>query len=74
MKDIDHRSTTVVTIDFEGVDADTIEAVLRDNGIVDVFGYRKLGRNQLRIACFPNVEPTDVERLVAAIDHIVERL
>lgn len=74
VKDVDYRSTTVVTIDFDGADADTIEGVLRANGIVDVFGYRKLGRNQLRVACFPNIEPSDVERLVAAIDHIVERL
>lgn len=68
------RSTTVVTIDFEGVTADDIEAVLRANGIVDVFGYRKLGRNQLRVSCFPNIEPADVERLVASIDYVVERL
>jgi phosphoserine aminotransferase len=74
VKDVDYRSTTVVTIDFDGVDADAIEAVLRANGIVDVFGYRKLGRNQLRVACFPNIEPSDIERLVTAMDHVVERL
>ncbi len=69
------RSMTVVTIDLtDEVSADTVEAVLRANGIVDTFGYRKLGRNQLRIACFPNVEPDDVATLTGAIDHIVERL
>jgi phosphoserine aminotransferase len=74
VKDLHHRSPTVVTIDFDGVDADTIEGVLRSNGLVDVFGYRKLGRNQLRVACFPNIDTADVERLAASIDYVVERL
>ena len=74
VKDPDYRSTTVVAIDFAGVDADTIERVLRDNGIVDVFGYRKLGRNQLRMSCFPNIDTSDIEHLLASIDYIVERL
>lgn len=74
VKDPDYRSTTVVTVDFSGVDADVIEDVLRANGIVDVFGYRKLGRNQLRIACFPNIDPADISRLLEAIDYVVERL
>lgn len=69
------RSPTVVTIDFEeAIAAEVVEDILRDNGIVDTFGYRKLGRNQLRIACFPNIDPTDVQKLTKAIDYIVERL
>lgn len=69
------RSITVVTVDLDAeVSADTVESVLRANGILDTFGYRKLGRNQLRIACFPNVDPDDVATLLAAIDHVVERL
>lgn len=73
--DEDKRSTNVATIDFiDGVSADTIAAVLRANDIVDVEGYRKLGRNQLRIAMFPNVEPNDLETLTEAIDYIVERI
>ncbi len=69
------RSTTVATIDFSpGVDADTVAATLRANGIVDTESYRRLGRNQLRIAMFPNIEPSDLEQLIAAIDYIVERL
>ena len=69
------RSTTTVTIDLiDPISADTVEAVLRASGIVDTFGYRKLGRNQLRVACFPNVEPTDVEILTRAIDFVAERL
>ncbi|CAN5430840.1 MAG: phosphoserine transaminase [Acidimicrobiia bacterium] len=69
------RSPTVVTIDLDpSISADTVEAVLRANGVLDTFGYRKLGRNQLRISCFPNVEPDDVATLTAAIDHIVAKL
>ncbi|MCL9760789.1 phosphoserine transaminase [Frankia sp. AiPa1] len=69
-----HRSQVVVTIDFDGVDAAAVARVLRANGIVDVEPYRKLGRNQLRVACFPAIDPADVELLTAAIDHVVERL
>jgi phosphoserine aminotransferase len=36
--------------------------------------YRKLGRNQLRIAMFPAIDPSDVRRSPAAIDHVVEAL
>ena len=69
------RSNVVATIDFvEGVDAAAIAKVLRANGIVDTEPYRKLGRNQLRIALFPAIEPADVEALTACIDYVVERL
>jgi phosphoserine aminotransferase len=68
------RSPVNATIDFEGVQADDIAAALRANGIVDVESYRKLGRNQLRIAMFPAIEPDDIEILTHAIDHIVEQL
>ena len=50
-----------------------IAATLRANGIVDTESYRKLGRNQLRIAMFPAIEPTDVEALSACVDWIVEQ-
>ncbi len=68
------RSQVVGTIDFEGVDADEIDKALRANGIVDTHSYRKLGRNQLRIAMFPAVDPADVEALTACIDHVVSQL
>ncbi len=68
------RSHVTATIDFVDVDADAVARVLRANGIVDVEPYRKLGRNQLRIALFPAIDPSDVELLTRAIDHIVERL
>jgi phosphoserine aminotransferase len=69
------RSLVVGTIDFEAeVDAQALAAALRANGIVDVEPYRKLGRNQLRIAMFPAIEPDDVAALTACIDWLVERL
>jgi phosphoserine aminotransferase len=75
VKDPAYRSPVTATIDFEDpVDAAAIAATLRANGIVDTEPYRKLGRNQLRIAMFPAIEPSDVEILTRAIDHIVEHL
>jgi phosphoserine aminotransferase len=69
------RSQVVGTIDFDDtVDAATVAKVLRANGIVDTEPYRKLGRNQLRVAMFPAVEPDDVTALTRCIDHVVERL
>lgn len=68
------RSPVVATIDFEGVDASVVSRVLRDNGVVDVDPYRKLGRNQLRIGAFPSVNPQDVSALLRCIDFVVERL
>jgi len=69
------RSAVVGTIDFDdSVDAAAVAKVLRANGIVDTEPYRKLGRNQLRIAMFPAVEPDDVEALTGCIDHVVSRL
>jgi phosphoserine aminotransferase len=70
-----HRSHVTATIDFEApVDAAELAATLRANGIVDVEPYRKLGRNQLRIALFPAIETEDVERLTRSIDYVLERM
>ena len=69
------RSNVVATIDFaDGIDATLIAKTLRANGIVDTEPYRKLGRNQLRIALFPAIDPADVAALTACIDYVVERL
>ncbi len=69
-----HRSLVVGTIDFDdAVDAAAVAATLRANGIVDTEPYRKLGRNQLRIAMFPATDPSDVEALTACIDYVLER-
>ena len=48
--------------------------MLRANGIVDTEPYRKLGRNQLRVATFVAIEPTDVRKLISSIEFVVERL
>ena len=69
------RSLVVGTIDFDDeVDAAQVAATLRANGIVDTEPYRKLGRNQLRIAMFPAIEPDDIRALTACIDWVVERI
>jgi phosphoserine aminotransferase len=68
------RSLVVGTIDFsEEVDAAQLAATLRANGIVDVEPYRKLGRNQLRVAMFPATDPADVQALTACIDWVLEQ-
>ena len=75
VQDPDERSLVIGTIDFdESVDAAAVAKTLRANGIVDVEPYRKLGRNQLRVAMFPAIDPADVEALTACIDHVVEKL
>jgi phosphoserine aminotransferase len=67
------RSLVVGTIDFDDdVDAAALAATLRANGIVDVEPYRKLGRNQLRIAMYPATDPDDVRALTACIDWVLE--
>jgi phosphoserine aminotransferase len=69
------RSLVVGTIDFaDSVDAAAVAATLRANGILDVEPYRKLGRNQLRIAMYPAIDPADVEALTACIDYVAEQL
>ena len=69
------RSAVVGTIDFaDRVDAAAVAATLRANGIVDTEPYRKLGRNQLRIAMFPAIDPADVDALPPCVDYVVEHL
>jgi phosphoserine aminotransferase len=70
------RSHTVATIDLDPsvADAGQVAKALRANGVVDTESYRKLGRNQLRIALFPAIEPADLETLTRAIDWVVARL
>ncbi len=69
------RSAVVATIDFDdSIDATAVTAALRANGIVDTEPYRKLGRNQIRVAVFPAVEPDDVRQLTRSIDYVVGQL
>ncbi|WP_354702474.1 Phosphoserine aminotransferase [Paraconexibacter sp. AEG42_29] len=73
VSDAQSRSLVVGTIDFDdSVDAAQVAKTLRANDIVDTEPYRKLGRNQLRIAMFPAVEPDDVKALTACIDYVVQ--
>ncbi len=70
-----HRSQVVVTIDFDDrIDAAAVAKTLRANGVVDTEPYRKLGRNQLRIATFTAIEPSDVRALIGCVEYVVERL
>ncbi len=68
------RSPVTATIDFVGVEALELAAVLRSNGIVDVEPYRKLGRNQLRIGMWPSIPIDDIEALIGSIDYVVSAL
>ncbi len=73
VKDPADRSHVVATIDLDEAvaDANVVAAVLRANGILDTESYRKLGRNQLRVALFPAIDPDDVAALTRCIDHVV---
>jgi phosphoserine aminotransferase len=65
----------VGTINFDdAIAATAVAAALRANGIVDTEPYRKLGKNQLRIAKFPAVDPADIDALTASIDYVVSNL
>ncbi|WP_413316705.1 phosphoserine transaminase [Agrococcus sp. 1P02AA] len=71
--DPEHRSNVVVTIDFDDtVDAAALAKTLRANGVVDTEPYRKLGRNQLRVATFAAIEPSDVVQLTRCLDHLLD--
>ncbi len=70
-----HRSLVIGTINFDdAVNADEVARILRGHGVVDTEPYRKLGRNQLRIAMYPAIDPEDVAALTRCIDYVVERL
>jgi len=75
VEDPQDRSHVVGTIDFvPAIDAATVARVLRANGIVDTEPYRKLGRNQLRVAMFPSIEPDDIAALCGCINYVVGAL
>ena len=58
----------------EAIDAAKVAATLRANGIVDTDPYRKLGKNQLRVAMFPAVDPADVKKLISCIEYVVAEM
>lgn len=70
-----HRSTVVATVDITSkVESSALREVLRENGIVDVDPYRKLGRNQIRVGMYPAVDPEDIVALTACVDWVAEHL
>lgn len=75
VKDEALRSPVSVTIDIdEKIDFEDVVAALRANGIVDCDPYRKLGKNQIRIATFPSVDPQDVSQLIKCLDFVFEAI
>lgn len=71
----EHRSPVVVTLDLdESIDANALTSTLRDNGVVDTEPYRKLGRNQIRVATFAGVPHSDVQKLIASMEYVLEKL
>ena len=68
------RSLVVGAIDFdESIDAAELAKALRENGVLDIEPYRKLGRNQLRIGMFPAIDEADITKLTAAVDYLLEQ-
>ena len=69
------RSLVTATIDIDSkIDAEIVVATLRANGIVDCDPYRKLGKNQIRVATFPSIEPDDMSQLIKCLDYILGEL
>jgi phosphoserine aminotransferase len=70
-----HRSPTVATIDFsDEVSADDLCKIARANGILDIEAYRKLGRNQIRVAMFPNVSLDNLKKLTQSLEFIISKI
>ena len=76
VKDANFRSLAVATIDVDNkYKVDDLTKRLRDlNVAIDIDGYRKLGRNQLRIAFFHNIELQNLEKLTAIISSAIESI
>lgn len=69
------RSLVTATINIDdSVDAEDVVAALRANGVVDCDPYRKLGKNQIRVATFPSIEPDDIAQLIKCLDFVLEEL
>jgi phosphoserine aminotransferase len=68
------RSISVATIDIdEKYPILELLDLLRDKKIVyDIEGYRKLGRNQLRISLFHNIALEDLVKLTKIISMAIE--
>lgn len=68
------RSPVITTVDLdESIPVTELASALRDAGIVDIEGYRGLGRNQLRIASFPSIATDDIQALLDCLDWVIGR-
>ncbi len=76
IKEKKFRSEAVVTIDVDQkYKVEDLANVLRAQDVaIDIEGYRKLGRNQFRIALFHNVSFEDLEKLTKIISLAIESL
>lgn len=74
VQDKEFRSQAVATINVdEKYPVSDLTKVLRDQKIVyDIDGYRKLGKNQIRISLFHNVKLEDLKKLTKIIDLAVK--
>jgi len=76
VKEPSARSISVATIDVDDkFPMDELTKRLRELGVAyDIEAYRKLGRNQLRIALFHNVSLEDLKKLTRIISYAIEHL
>jgi Phosphoserine aminotransferase len=66
------RSPVVTTVDIDDdIPVSELANTLRQVGIVDIEGYRGLGRNQLRIASFPSIDTEDIAALLGCLDWVI---
>lgn len=75
VKEKEFRSKTVATIDLdEKYKATDLAQVLRKNDFAyDIEGYRKLGRNQLRVGLFHNISIENLKLLTEVISFLIEK-
>ena len=69
-----YRSTAVATINLdEKISAPDLCKRLHDLGYVyGIESYRKLGKNQFRIALFYNISEEDIQKLTQLLSHAIE--
>lgn len=74
IKDARFRSTAVATIDVDDkVDtAALIKKLEQAKAVYNIDAYRKLGRNQFRIALFYNIKFEDLEKLTKLLSDAIE--
>lgn len=76
IKDKNFRSmaNATINIDERFPLEDFLKALRREKIVYDIEGYRKLGKNQVRISLFHNVTYENLERLTGLISWAVESL